>query len=221
MKPKNFILDAVAVAIVGIGLWWFTRPTVTAPEKPPQAPMLAKADSAPKIVAPQSIAPPIVPPATITQAENRAVAATTPHPQTPNAAPDADSPLKVEPQVDLNDAISQAIRVYQAKDFSGMVKLLPQSFIDLMIQDGAIESSEDYAKKLREIPQEDENINRVLQVLQSLQNQAPEMSPDDTIATYKIDPPINQADTVYFRKENGFWYLPYIPVYLPVKGITQ
>jgi len=62
MKPKNFTGAVLLVTLVGIGLWWFMRPT-TAPQKTAEAPMPAKAEVLKLNPPPTQIAKPAAPPA--------------------------------------------------------------------------------------------------------------------------------------------------------------
>jgi len=82
MKPKNFILIILLVIVVGLGIWWFMRPTTAIPEKTAEASTQGKS-YAPKLVAPQAIAPPLPRPA------NESITGTqsnTKEPTNPNAA---------------------------------------------------------------------------------------------------------------------------------------
>jgi hypothetical protein len=47
VKRKNIILIALAVAILGLSLWWFTRPTAAVPKKIAEvgAPALSKVEA--------------------------------------------------------------------------------------------------------------------------------------------------------------------------------
>jgi hypothetical protein len=110
MKPKNFALVVLVVAIVGIGLWWFTRSTAVAPEKTATALMPAKTD-APKQVAPMIITPPIASPAPIPDV---VPVSARPIVVLPIAAAPPDP--SADPQTDLKTAIPDVARLYRAGD---------------------------------------------------------------------------------------------------------
>jgi hypothetical protein len=90
LKPKNFILTALAIVILGVGLWWFCRTPASIPEKTAKlAP--AAAARVPEPITPSKVAPPVVPPA--------------PTPANATNPANAQAAKPADPQTDLKTAV--------------------------------------------------------------------------------------------------------------------
>jgi len=95
MKARNFIWVVLIIALVGIGFWWFKRPTATTPEKATEAPVAAKAD-APKPDAPSTqMAKPL---SSVAQVKTETTNAPSPSADATPAAPDPRAELKTAMQ---------------------------------------------------------------------------------------------------------------------------
>jgi hypothetical protein len=210
MKPKNFTLVAITVAIVCIGLWWFTRPRAVIPEKTAQAfdaskanaPALSKVE-APRPIVPSNIAPPIAPPAP--KSGSAPIAATAP------------SIPKADPQADLKTAVLDIARLIRdggdpeafLVTYTPPDKLDPQRIQEIQM---GMQNRTDMGVK-------DPFMRRMTQDLtelyakgyESLENQTPTYNDAGDEATYMLtfvypDGYSNQSSKT-FVKINGKWYL--------------
>ncbi len=207
MKPKNFIWVALAVAIVGLGLWWFMRPTTAMSEKTSEAPMPAKANAPAlsKVEAPKPIAPPSVAPLG-QKPDTTPVAAT----QTPD--PNAD------PQADLKTAISDIVRLYRTGDPVEVYKIYvqPDEFVPDLYQE--MEEHEQQGDQIPELQQPTQELHdTIARSWEALEDQTPTFNATGDEAIYWKQGIIpspdggyavgGNADSVTFIKINGKWYL--------------
>jgi len=101
MKPKNFTLAVLFLAIIGLGLWWFTQTPVTPAEKDTPQPLPGRANPPVKI-APNVIAPPTTLAVTQKQLSNNTI----------TSAPI----VSTDPQGDLKTAIPDIARLIRSGD---------------------------------------------------------------------------------------------------------
>jgi hypothetical protein len=202
MKPKRFILVALAVVIVGFGIWWFTMPSAAVPVNTAAAPMPAKAEG-PKPIAPPTVAAPIAAPAPNPVASQ----------PLPASAPDPSG----DPQTDLKIAVLDIARLIRDGGDPGAIletytppdKLTPQRIqeIQMGIQHRADMGTQDpgfkqFTQELTEI---------YAKAYESLENQTPTYNDAGDEATYMLtfvypDGYSNQSSKT-FVKINGKWYL--------------
>ncbi len=206
MKPKNFILVTVivAVVIVCLGIWWGTWPTVAAPERTAEAPTLGKADATPKHVAPQTIAPPVVPP--MPKPDAVPVAAT------PTLAAEAD------PQADLKTSLADVARLHRAGNQAEAYRIYapPDKFEPVLYQ--AMQDDDERSAQISEMQQSVQQLrDTIARSWEALEYQTPTFNDTGNEATYLkqgIIPSTDggfavggNADPVTFIKINGKWYL--------------
>jgi hypothetical protein len=215
MKSR-ILVGAVVLLIAGAVGWYITPSPTAAPAKTADAPASA-ASSASK---PASASIPASPERTAQ------VAAPVVAPAIPKAAPATPSPAAAAaeetfvagPQADLKTCISTTIHFLQTQDVASLVKtIMPPDAIQQMIQSGQASSIDDIAAHYAAMPDVPEKMNQLLEALQSVQGQDPEMSADGNTATYTIDnkisgpgkppPPAGTPGDITFVKVNGFWYL--------------
>jgi hypothetical protein len=207
MKPKNFILIALIVAIMCVVIWRFMRPTVATPEKMTVVPIPAKAD-APKQVSSQTIAPPVAPPAPKSGA---APVATTQSIVTPPPDPN------VDPQADLKTAVLDIARLLRDGGDTGAFletytppdELTPQRIqeIQMGMQRRADMAAQDpFFKQVSQ-----DMVEMYAKAYESLENQTPTYNDAGDEATYMLifvyrDGSSDQSSKT-FVKINGKWYL--------------
>ncbi len=202
MKPKNFILLILAVAIVCGVLWWFTRSTMPVPGKIAEVPMPTKS-VAPKQVAPQAIAPPIASPAPKPDMAT-AQSAATPSPD-PNASSIAE----------LTAVITDIARLYREGDFVTLEKtytppdkLDPQYLQELQNSQTYLQGNPDLLRMM---------YGPLAQAYEDMETQTPNFNSAGDEATYIItQQPFQMRDgttagkvdqsQMTFIKINGNWY---------------
>jgi hypothetical protein len=108
------------------------------------------------------------------------------------------------PQTDLKAAIATGAHFILTHDALGFCKTLMPP--DALAGEGAA-TVEDYVDKLINDVDFDHRLTQALDVFDAIQNLSPEISSDGNLATYRIDPPVENHSLVTFYKVNGFWYL--------------
>ncbi len=208
MKPKNFIVIALVVAILCLGLWWFTRSKASAPEKTAVAKLPAPSQvEAPKYVAPSTIAPPLAPPAAKPDAAPIAAA----HP-TADSSPDPNA----DPQADLKTAIPDIARIKRAGDMLAFAQTYtPPDELDpqdiQIIQKFQAEFAKDPGLKERTQP----SAEAEAQAWEALEEQTPTLNSTGDEATYTFTSPpepdagqpVSIETTIVFLIINGKWYV--------------
>jgi RNA polymerase sigma factor (sigma-70 family) len=209
MSTKTKAVLAVAIiaiiTMVGLGLWWFTRPMEAPPEKTAEAAIPAKAD-APNQTAPPSIIPPVAPPtATPTQV-----------PQ-----PVATKPATDRTQMELNAMIDDMAAMVRSGDLSGMeLKYTPPAERPSGIPPGR-EALAQAVQQEQQARQADPRMQPIFeaqaQAMESLKGQQPVMNAAGDQATYQMavsaitfpDGTSYPAHTgpAVFIKINGKWYI--------------
>lgn len=202
MKTR-IIVVAVVCAIAGLVAWYLNLPAPVA--KP------AEVKTAEKIEAPKP-APALAAPVRPAQVAQPVVAAATPKPPTPPQP--VDEIFVAEPKADLKVCVSTMVHFLETQDIVGLVKTaMPPDEINKMIQSGQASSVEDVAAHYQQMPDVSTKMSQLLQALQSVQGQEPEMSADGKHATYKVDPSVLPADgpgnhgDIEFVQVDGFWYV--------------
>jgi len=203
MKLKTPTLIALAVAIVGLGLWWLSQPTTAAPEKMAAAPLPAKTMVPAKMVASPTIAPPVAPPAQQTDIALAAVA-----PPIEESPPDPNA----DPQADLKTAIPDIVRLIRAGDQVGAYKtycppdeLNPkdvQQMQDLIMQSMAATAQ---VPELQQLMQK--NRDEFARAFEALEDQTPIYNDAGDEATYKFAMPGEGTEPMTFGKIDGKWYI--------------
>jgi len=204
---KHFRLIIVVVALLGAGYAWWTRSapgSVEAPAKPAETPKPAPA--------PKPSATGIAPPKPTVDAPTLPPAAVNEPPPAPAPAAASDAP---QLQSNLDDCIAQSIELLKAKDILNLVKtLMPPDAVQNMIASGQAASVEDIATYYSGRPEAAQVMTQLQQVLESVKTQTPEMNPDSSQASYKMDASVSDYSgpgssngNIYFVKVNGYWYL--------------
>jgi len=195
----------VGVVVIGAGLIaWLGWPAKAPADSAPK-PAEAKAAAAIVQLAP-AVAVPAMAPAK-PQVEKPAVAAAPAGTAPASAAAINNDP---QPQADLNACIQQSINLLQAHDIVGLIKtLMPPDALKREMDQGHATSAEDYAAQmLAKQPNVEQRISEMVQAMQSVQGQMPEMSEDGNKATYPTTTPNAKGSRdLVFVKQNGFWYL--------------
>jgi hypothetical protein len=143
------------------------------------------------------VAKPIVPAAP--------VVASAPAGTASNSAPAANEP---QPQTDLKSCVSQMMALLQSRDLVALVKtVMPPTAQQRMIDSGQASDPETMAAQIRaSIPTIDQDMTDMLQALQSVQGQEPEMNKDGTQAIYHLSTPIGRLNDIKFEQQDGKWY---------------
>jgi len=211
MKTRLLVVLLLGCILAGGLGWYFSQPKST-----------ATANSADPATASTSVATPtpaqsptVLPtkaPAPIVQVEKPVVAAApVVAPVASTSADPASTPAANEPQpqADLKSCISQTITLLQARDVVGLVKtIMPPTAIQRMIDAGQATDPESIAAQERaQRPTIDQDMTDLLQALQSVQGQEPEMNKDGTQAVYHLPTPIGRFNDVTFQQQGGKWYL--------------
>ena len=203
MRRKNFMVIVLVVAMVGLGLWWFTWPTAAVPEKMATTPMPAKA-AAPalsKVEAPKSVAPPtIAPPASNPIASQRL----------PVSVPDTSA----DPQANLKTAFADIARLIRAGDtatfretYDPPGKLDPQQIQQMRVKQQQTAALAAQNPQLQQILQK---MNEAIaQSFEAHEYQTPTYNDAGDEATYMYTVPGYQEQPTprVFVKINGKWYL--------------
>jgi len=202
MKTRFLIVTLVFVIAGGLG-WYFSQPEEKPPAKAAKAPAKAEATKPEVVIIPS-------PPTRSTQVVAPVVAATKPSVTPEPAATPAPADLRdPQPQSDLNSVFTQSIRLIQAGDMVGIIKtLMPPDEMKSMMQSTGASSPEDVVSLLRQrMPGIDAKMESLLQAMQQVQGQSPDISADGNSATYKIEPPVDNQNDLTFTKVDGNWYL--------------
>ncbi len=203
---KTRILAVVIFCAAAGTLAWLLYPSPPAP-----AAKTADAKTPAKIEAPK-LAAPLPAPTRSAQVAQPVVAAATSNPAAPT--PPADETFVAEPKTDLKACVSTMIHFLQTQDIVSLIKTaMPPDAISQMIASGQASSVEDVAAHFQQMPDISSKISQLLQTLQSVQGQEPEISADGKHATYKVEPgnlppdgPGNNGG-IEFVQVDGFWYL--------------
>jgi len=210
MKFRNFIRVVIAVALVGIGIWWFTRSTTVALEKTAGATMPVR-ENAPKPVAPPQIAKPLAPVAQV-----KTEMASQPSVST-NATPDS-----ADPQADLKTALPDIVRLQRTGDLVKLYqtylqpnRLTPEFMQQLLDslhrqQDSLAQADPDLQQRLLRIRQQIQE--EAAQDVEDLESQTPTYNDAGDEATYVYTPRVlgemsTEQEQKKFIKINGKWYL--------------
>jgi len=206
MKPKNFILIILLVAIIGIGIWWFARPTMAVPEKIVETLKSAKADVQP-VMSP-----------TITLSIVSPVAPITPK---PDGAPVAAKQLIATPPPDPNTASIAELKTA----FADMGRLIRDGDMVQFYETYRLpgEFSPEDKQKEQEIQDRNKIVqdpqNKIIQeefaeAMEALAEQTPTFNDAGDEATYLYTAPTlpgqQVPDTLHpvtFVKNNGKWYI--------------
>ncbi len=189
------------LALIGLDLWWFLRPTATAPEK-----TAAAASTPPKIDSVKIAAP-------VAQVEQPKLPAVTPKPE---AETIADAPSNTDPQADLETAIPDIARLLEAGDMLGLYKTYtPPDMIDPNKIKTQLALSQRYAGVNRD-PQQQQILKKIFDAaarsIQDLETQTPTYNATGTEATYLYTTPADIGAPIKtisktFIKINGKWYM--------------
>jgi len=199
------------ILAAGLG-WYFSQSASTAAENPtnPKTAATVVPASAPAL---PSVMLPLKAPAPVMQVEKPVIAAVPVATNFPVAASlvsdTTPAPNEPQPQADLKSCISQTITLLQARDVVGLVKtIMPPTAIQRMIDAGQATDPESIAAQERaQRPTIDQDMTDLLQALQSVQGQEPEMNKDGTQAVYHLPTPIGRFNDVTFQQQGGKWYL--------------
>jgi len=210
MKPKNFALVILVIAIIGLVIWWFMRPTIASSGKTAEAPSLAKTD--PPMIATHiaQVEPPKLPPAI------------------PNSTDVVST--SADPQTDLKTAISDIARLFRDNDLTTFEKTYspPGTFDPVKWQEQqkrAADSLQNLAAMATQHPEMQQQIQHMQQQMQQMQddrnqswevlvNETPTYNATGDEATYVFTqqatpgngPPVQAAFHKVFIKINGKWY---------------
>ncbi len=126
--------------------------------------------------------------------------------------------LNPQPQAKLEDAVNEAIIIYQAGDIDSIIKFKsPVQLRDVaFVQDvpGMVQgfnlTDEQYQQNYRALLLHDPDFFRktanIVQALQSIQGTKPELRDNGTTAVYKVNPPIGGMVNMVFHQVDGKWY---------------
>jgi cytoskeletal protein RodZ len=202
MKAKKLALVVLVIAIVGVGIWWFIRPTTANLEKTVQALMPAKANTPPAAV----VEMPKLPPVSLNAGENN------PPTSSANLSPDPN-----DPQADLKTAIPDIVKSLRLGDiltlkktYTPPNKLDPQQFqqmLDNVVQAmGRMAENPDFREKMQ-ISYDEEAKH-----FESFETQTPTYNAtgDEASYTYTRQPLFDGDETQVtqtFVKIHGKWYM--------------
>jgi hypothetical protein len=203
MKIRSVVALVVGCVLAGLAGWYLSQP------KAGEATASAQGQTLSATTTPAPAQSPIVLPVKVTapvvQVEAPVVA-----PAPIGAAPAEPAPAANEPQrqSDLKSCIAQTITLLQARDLVGLVKtIMPPTEMQRMIDAGQATDPESIAAQVRaDIPTIDQDMTDLLQALQSVQGQEPEMNADGTRAVYHLSAPIGRLNDVTFEQQDGKWY---------------
>jgi hypothetical protein len=84
---------------------------------------------------------------------------------------------------------------------------MPPDALQKMIASGEVASAEDMAAMLTQDPNREQRMTQMLQVLQAIQGQTPEMNADGTEAKFpNLVGTLGPSDMT-FTKIDGYWYI--------------
>ncbi len=197
----------VAVLLLGCvlagGLGWYLSQSRT--EDPVKSPAEAKIPASLPALALTSIKLPEKASTPVVRVEAPVVA-----PAPVSSVPSASGPVanELQPQADLKSCVAQTITLLKARDLVGLVKtIMPPNEYQGMIDAGQGADPETVTAQIRAaIPTIEQDMTDLLQALQSVQGQDPEVNEDGTQAVYHLSAPIGQFKDITFVQQNGNWY---------------
>jgi len=209
MKPKNFIIISLVIAIVCFGTWWLMRPKATKPAKTAVAPMPAKADAfaLSKVEAPKRLAPPtIAPPGNLLAPlpDIAPIAATQP---TAALSPVPDSKSLVE----LDATIAKIANFYREGDLLGYYQYITQpdkiDFNRLQQLQNSKQQNDDLAAQVPYWREEMlKDFMPFAKAYEDLETQIPTFNSDGNEATYVFTIEDEDPHPMTFVKINGRWF---------------
>jgi hypothetical protein len=101
---------------------------------------------------------------------------------------------------DLKTAIPEGIRMLEAKEYVAFIKAFVEpELLKKIIGNGPIEKFAEIFGKAK--------AESLLNVLQQIKDQQPELKENGTKAVFKIKDPVNGKDEIKFNKIEKFWYI--------------
>jgi len=200
MKPKNFALIVLLVAMLGICIWLFTQPTTATPTKIVETPMSAM------IVAPK-------PAAHIAQVELPKLSPVALKSETAEPQPTADAPIATDPQTDLKTAFADMGRLIRAGNMVQFYQTyrMPGKFSP---EDAEREKLIEARAKINPNPQNQIIQEEFAEAMEALADQSPTFNTAGDEATYIYTAPTlpgqevpDSPHPVTFLKYNGKWYI--------------
>ncbi len=208
MKPKKFTVLLLFVAIMGILLWWFTRPTAAPPPRMTDAPMPVKAGAPEPMIKPLRIEKPSVAPV-----EDKPDSVKPASDSANLPVESVDLPAEpVDTQAELKTAIPDIVRLLRAGDPVDAYKTYtpPNEFnaqaaqqmqeLQLQAQATAVQDPE-----LRQLMQKAQA--EIVQAYEALEEQTPTLNATGDEATYMFAMPRTGIQPLTFVKIDGKWYI--------------
>ncbi len=191
MKPKNFVLAFLLVAMLAVCIWWLMKRAVASQEKNAQLPPPIKADAPMPVAKAAQVELPKLPP----------VAAKS------DPISGADALADADPRTNPNTATAEAIRLIEINDMVGYVKaVFPPKYLAMLPRGDTVEL---LAQEM-ESPKYRDAMLKNLAALKSIQDQPPILTDDDNTATFEthMDDPLRTE--VVLKKVHGLWYIEHI-----------
>ncbi len=196
MRPQTFVLRFLVMVIICFLVWYFFRSKTLIPDKMAAMPTPVHAD-APKAIAQPQIAQPLAPPVQV-------------KPETARSAPIADALVNADPRSNLDTAIAEIIRLYEANDNITRVKeFFTQDDLDRVKSTMNI-SIEEWVHISEQYPEAAYNRENDLAIWRSMQGQTPRMSGNGNIATYETVTLDGSHKKAALKKHDGLWYIDYV-----------
>ena len=197
MSTPTKLLAAAAIVIIAAAItlnWPHSEQAPRLPNLGPTGPTTTATLPKPPILA--QVAMPVVAPAILSKSTSPAAPV--------SGVVASPAQFVAGPQTDLKAAIATGAHFILTHDALSFCKTLMPP--DALAGKGAA-TVEDYVAKVINDVDFDHRLTQALDVFDAIQNLSPEISSDGNLATYRIDPPVENHSVVTFYKVNGFWYL--------------
>ena len=112
---------------------------------------------------------------------------------------------KFQPRVDLNSTIGDVLGMLESNNIGELINFLPPDELARMQSSG--EEPVAMLQMVQREPRFQEQMQRIVTALQQIQQTAPTYNEAGDVASYTLDPPLeNGPSTMRFRKIDGLWY---------------
>ena len=191
MKPKNFVLVALLVALAAVCIWWLMKSPSASEDKAAQLPSPIKADAIAPVMRTAQVELPKLPP----------VAAKS------DSSLGSDTLSDTDPRAELNTAIAGAISLIENNDMADYLKeTIPPTMLAKMLRGRSVEP---LAQEMEKSKYRDAWLKN-LTALKTTQSQNPILTDGGNTATFEthLDDPVRTE--VVFKKVNGIWYVDHL-----------